>query len=75
MSRRGNCYDNATRASFWSTLKLELVYRRDCATHRQARGASFDYSEAFYNRERLRSALHFLSPTAFELINNGSPLF
>ena len=28
MSRRGNCYDNATMESFWSTLKLELVYRR-----------------------------------------------
>jgi transposase InsO family protein len=28
MSRRGNCYDNATMESFWATLKLELVYRR-----------------------------------------------
>ena len=27
MSRRGNCYDNAAMESFWSTLKLELVYR------------------------------------------------
>jgi transposase InsO family protein len=69
MSRRGNCYDNATMESFWSTLKLELIYRRDFATHHQARAAIFDYIEAFYNRERLHSALNFLSPTAFELTN------
>ena len=29
MSRKGNCYDNAAMESFWSTLKWELVYRRD----------------------------------------------
>ena len=34
MSRRGNCYDNATMESFWSTLKLELVYRRLFDTRR-----------------------------------------
>ena len=65
MSRRGNCYDNATRESFGSTLKRELVYRRDCATQHQARVAIFDYSEAFYNRERLHSALHFLAAQSF----------
>ena len=27
MSRQGNCYDNAAMESFWSTLKLELIYR------------------------------------------------
>jgi len=32
-SRRGNCYDNATREAFWSTLKHELVYRHDFRTH------------------------------------------
>jgi len=26
MSRRGNCYDNAPRESFWRTLKNELVH-------------------------------------------------
>ena len=37
MSRRGNCYDNATIESFWATLKLELVYRRCFETRAQAR--------------------------------------
>ena len=48
MSRRGNCYDNAAMESFWSTLKIELVYRRDFRTHRQARAEIFDYIELFY---------------------------
>lgn len=70
MSRKGNCYDNATMESFWSTLKLELVYRRDFVTRRQARTEIFDYIEAFYNRQRSHSALNFCSPFDFELLNN-----
>ena len=42
MSRKGNCYDNATMESFWSTLKLELIYRRDFASRAQARTEIFD---------------------------------
>ena len=37
MSRRGNCYDNAAMESFWSTLKLELVYRGRFTSHRYGR--------------------------------------
>jgi transposase InsO family protein len=70
MSRRGNCYDNAAMESFWSTLKLELVYRRTFASHQQAQSEIFDYIEAFYNRQRIHSALNYLSPTQFELKNN-----
>ena len=70
MSRKGNCYDNATMESFWSTLKLELVYRRTFATRSQARNEIFDYIETFYNRQRIHSALNFYSPVDFELLNN-----
>jgi len=70
MSRKANCYDNATMESFWSTLKFELVYRRDFSNHSQARGEIFNYIEAFYNRQRAHSALGFLSPVDFELQNN-----
>jgi hypothetical protein len=34
--------------SFWSTLKLELVYRRLFHTRAQARTQIFDYIETFY---------------------------
>lgn len=70
MSRRGNCYDNATMESFWATLKLELVYRQNFATRACARREIFDYIETFYNRQRAHSALDYRSPIDFELINN-----
>ena len=70
MSRRANCYDNASMESFWSTLKLELVYRRSFASRQQARTEIFDYIEAFYNRQRSHSALNFSSPVDFELLNH-----
>jgi transposase InsO family protein len=66
MSRRGNCYDNATMEAFWSTLKHELIYRRRFATRAEATTAIFDYVESFYNRTRLHSALGFKSPLAYE---------
>lgn len=70
MSRRGNCYDNAAMESFWSTLKLELVYRRSFTSRRQARSEIFDYIETFYNRRRRHTSLGGLSPADFERTNN-----
>ena len=70
MSRAGNCYDNAAMESFWSTLKLELIYRLNLTTRAQARVQIFDYIEVFYNRQRLHSALNYLCPVDFELRNN-----
>jgi transposase InsO family protein len=70
MSRKGNCYDNAAMESFWSTLKMELVYRRDFQNRQQARSEIFDYIETFYNRQRAHSALGYLSPVDFETQNN-----
>jgi transposase InsO family protein len=70
MSRKGNCYDNATMESFWSTLKLELIYRRKFATRSEARSQIFEYIESFYNRQRAHSALDYRSPVDFETQNN-----
>jgi transposase InsO family protein len=66
MSRRACCYDNAAMESFWSTLKRELVYRRDFLTHEEARREIFAYIETRYNRKRLHSSLDYLSPIDFE---------
>ncbi len=66
MSRRGNCWDNAVSESFFSSLKLECVYRSHFATRAQARAAIFDYIEVFYNRQRRHSTLGQVSPAEFE---------
>ena len=73
MSRKGNCYDNAAMEAFWSTLKLELVYRQPAKsfqTLEQARTAIFDYIEVFYNRQRLHSTLGYQTPAGFEYAPN-----
>jgi putative transposase len=70
MSRKGNCYDNAFIESFWSSLKLDLVYRTDFPTRQAAQREIFDYIETFYNRQRSHTALGGLSPVDFELQNN-----
>lgn len=66
MSRKANCYDNATMEAFWSTLKNELVHRRHFATRAEASTAIFDYVETFYNRCRMHSALGYQSPLDYE---------
>ena len=74
MSRKGNCWDNAPSESFFSTLKRELVNERVYATRAEARGAIFEYIEVFYNRERLHSALGYMSPIEFERAHTASNL-
>jgi putative transposase len=52
--------------SFFSTLKLDLLYRRSWPTRAAARSAIFEYIEVFYNRERRHSTLGNLSPADYE---------
>lgn len=66
MSRKGNCWDNAVVESFFSSLKLELVYERSFATREEAKRALFEYIEVFYNRRRRHSALGYVSPAEYE---------
>ncbi len=52
--------------SFFSTMKLELVYERSFATREEAKRALFEYVEVFYNRRRRHSALGYVSPVEYE---------
>jgi putative transposase len=67
MSRVGNCFDNAPIESFFRTLKAECAMQ-PFATRAQARTTIFEYIEAWYNRQRLHSALGYRSPAEFEAI-------
>ncbi|RKG56242.1 IS3 family transposase [Corallococcus sp. AB011P] len=66
MSRKGNCWDNAVVESFFSSMKLELVYTRNFKTRAEARLALFEYIEVFYNRRRRHSSLGYVSPAEYE---------
>jgi putative transposase len=66
LSRPANCWDNAVAESFFSTLKLDLLYRHSWPTRATARSAIFEYIEVFYNRERRHSTLGNLSPADYE---------
>lgn len=62
MSRAGNCYDNAVIESFFGTFKQEWAHRHRWSGLSDARRATHDYIEVFYNRQRIHSALGYKTP-------------
>jgi len=67
MSRKGDCWDNAPKESFFGTLKCELGLHGIRPPREQARRKVFEYLEVFYNRQRLHSSLGYQTPVAFEM--------
>ena len=66
MSGKGNCHDNSAVESFFTSLKAELVWRRNWQTRREVEMALFEYINGFNNPRRKHSALGWKSPVAFE---------
>jgi putative transposase len=66
MSRKGNCLDNAPMESWFGTLKTELVHEARYSTRDAARHDLFAYIEGYYNRQRLHSALGYITPDEAE---------
>jgi len=78
--REGDCWDNASSESFFATLRAELVGDERYPTLRAelvgderypalraAETSIGDYIESFYNVERFRSNLDYVSAIEFEL--------
>jgi transposase InsO family protein len=75
MSRAGNCYDNATMESFWSSCKSDTeLDRHVLATRREVELVIFDHIETFYNPTRRHSSLGQISPVAFENLNSSKDI-
>ena len=70
MSRTGCCYDNAPMESFFHSLKVELVHQHRWTTREEARRDLFVYIESYYNRQRIHSALGYLTPEQAERTMN-----
>lgn len=65
-SKKGCPFDNAPIESFHASLKKEEVYLRHYSDFDDAKISLFSYIEGFYNRNRIHSAINFLTPIEFE---------
>jgi putative transposase len=66
MGEVGTCYDNAITESFFHTLKIEAIYGEHFDTAEELEQILFEYIEIFYNKQRMHSALGYVSPEHFE---------
>ena len=66
MGSVGGSFDNALMENFWSTLKIELVYRTSWRTRDETENAIFEYIDAWYNTRRIQRELGYLSPDEYE---------
>lgn len=73
MGRVGSALDNAAAEAVNSTIKVELVHRRQYATRAAARAEIGAWISGFYNTHRRHSACGGLSPVAYEQLINTVP--
>lgn len=66
MGSVGDSYDNALMENFFSTLKIELVYRHSWRTRDEAENAIFSYIDGWYNPHRIQKNLGWHSPDEYE---------
>ncbi len=65
MSRKGNGWDNACSETLFGSLKGERLHGQRFATRQQARDEVLAWLR-WYNRKRLHSTLHYVSPMEYE---------
>jgi putative transposase len=70
MSRKGNCFDNAVIESFFGTLKAEYLHLAKPSSIEVLEAGVHDYIR-YYNHERIRHGLQWLSPVEYRLKNTA----
>jgi len=65
MSRKGDCWDNASTESLWGSLKVARLHGVRFATCRAVMDKVIDWI-SFYNHRRLHSALDNVNPMRFQ---------
>jgi putative transposase len=73
MGKVASAYDNALMESFFGSMQIELLDRRDWPTRAMLANAIFEWIEAFYNPARRHSALSYLSPIDYEDRHTAAP--
>jgi putative transposase len=66
MGSVGDSFDNALAENFFSTLKIERVYRTTYRTREEAELDIFRYIDGWYNPHRIQHELGWLSPDEYE---------
>ena len=71
MGKVASAYDNALMESFFGSMQIELLDRRDWATRAELGTAIFEWIEAFYNPVRRHSGIGYHSPNQFEALHTA----
>lgn len=58
--------------SFWSSMKIELLNRKQWKTRVELANAIFDYIEIFYNRQRRHSVLGYRTSIEYDTLNENN---
>lgn len=66
MSRKGNCYDNASMESFFGTLKSECFHNHKFDSIKELKKTIVDYVK-YYNHDRIKIGLGGMSPVQYRL--------
>jgi putative transposase len=72
MGAVGSAWDNALMESFFGSMQIELLDRRDWRTRAELANAIFEWIEAFYNPIRRHSSLGYHSPLEHERLHTAA---
>lgn len=71
MSRKGNCLDNSIMENFFGLLKQEIYYGVEYNSYEALKNAIEQFIK-YYNEDRIKSKLNWMSPIQFRLINEAA---